>query len=323
MNHANPHIPALHNVLEQMRDALHLKQYSRYTEEAYIDWISRYVSFHHSCDPHNMGIKEIKVFLTHLAVEQNVAPSTQNQALSALLFLHLKVLKQTLPRRVHTFWAKQPQRLPTIMAPTEVQHVLAQLSGTYLLMAQLLYGSGLRVRECMRLRIKDLDVARHTITVRNSNGLEDRCTVMPLSLTLPLQHHLRKIKGLHDDALTRGYGRAYLPAALRECYPNADKEWEWHYVFPARKHALDPHSGHICRHHRNPSGLQKTVKQAVRKAEITKYVTCQTFRDSFAAHLLEMGYNIRIVQELLGHKNVKTTLKYTRVLPLQVKSPLD
>jgi integron integrase len=273
-----------------------------------------------------MGAEEIRAFLAHLATNGKVAASTQNQALSAILFLYREVLhKEIEPILVNS--AKRPERLPTVLTREEVVRVLSELMGTHKLMAQLLYGSGLRLMECVRLRVKDLDFEYKTITVRDGKGEKDRITPLPDSLFTPLQRQLERARLLHDEDMAAGFGRVYLPNALEKKYPNAATELSWQYLFPAPKCSLDPRSpGIMRRHHLEASGLQRSVKEAARKAEVHKHVTCHTFRHSFATHLLQSGYDIRTVQELLGHKDVRTTMIYTHVLQhggLAVKSPLD
>ena len=317
--------PTDKKLLDQVRDAIRLKHYSIRTEEAYVNWVKRYVLFHHKRHPTEMGASEVEAFLTHLAVNENVAASTQNQALSALLFLYREVLHKDLGP-IDALRAKEPKRLPTVLTKEEVHCVLGHLSGTHLLMAKLLYGSGLRLMECVRLRVKDLDFAQRIILVRDGKGEKDRVTMLPESLIVPLQDHLRLVKRTHEEDLTRGYGPVYLPYAPDRKYPNANKEWIWQYVFPANRLSVDPRSGVIRRHHLHESGLQKAVRAAAQAASIPKRVSPHTFRHSFATHLLEAHYDIRTVQELLGHKDVKTTMIYTHVLnkgPLAVRSPLD
>ncbi len=313
-------------LLDQVRDAIRVKHYSIRTEEAYVSWIRRYILFHDKQHPRAMGISEIEAFLTHLAVEQNVAASTQNQALAALLFLYREVLRKDLERPVDSVRAKRPQRLPTVLTPEEVFKVMGFLSGTHQLMAKLLYGSGLRLMECMRLRVKDVDFAQRQIIVRDGKGMKDRVTMLPEVLISSLQEHLRHVKLLHTSDLTTGYGSVYLPFALARKYPHANREWLWQWVFPSQRPSVDPRSGAVRRHHLDESGLQKAVRRAAQQAGISKRVSPHTFRHSFATHLLENGYDIRTVQELLGHKDVKTTMIYTHVLNrggLAVRSPLD
>jgi integron integrase len=313
-------------LLDQVRDAIRLKHYSIRTEQAYVDWIKRYILFHHKRHPKDMGSAEIEAFLTHLAVEQNVAASTQNQALSALLFLYRHVLKKDLEGPIDSVRAKKPKRLPTVLTKQETFKVMGFLSGTQQLMAKLLYGSGLRLLECIRLRVKDVDFAQHQIVVRDAKGHKDRVTMLPETVMTPLQEHLRHVKTVHDSDLAQGYGSVYLPYALERKYPNAHREWIWQYVFPASKRSKDPRTGAVRRHHVHESGLQKAVRKAAQRAGIDKHISCHTFRHSFATHLLENGYDIRTIQELLGHKDVKTTMIYTHVLNrggLAVRSPLD
>ncbi len=317
--------PRPKRLLDQVRDALRLKHYSIRTEDSYVDWIRRYILFHGKRHPNEMGAPEIEAFLTHLAVNEHVATSTQNQALSALLFLYREVLHKDLGP-IDALRARKPKRLPTVLTQDEVRRVFDHLSGTHQLMAKLLYGSGLRLMECLRLRVKDIDFAQRAIIVRDGKGEQDRVTMLPESLIAPLQKHLQYVKRLHEEDLAKGYGAVYLPYALERKYPNAEREWIWQYVFPSERLSVDPRSGIVRRHHLDESGLQKAVRRAARAAGITKPVSPHTFRHSFATHLLENGYDIRTVQEILGHKDVKTTMIYTHVLQrggLAVRSPLD
>ncbi len=312
-------------LLDRVRDAIRLKHYSIRTEETYVDWIKRYILFHHKRHPQKMGSSEIEAFLTHLAVDRNVAASTQNQALSALLFLYREVLKKDVGP-VDAVRAKKPKRLPTVLTEEEALKVIGFLSGTNRLMAKLLYGSGLRVTECVRLRVKDVDFTRQQILVRDGKGEKDRVTMLPAAVIPSLQEHLLHVRHIHERDVAEGYGNVYLPYALAEKYPNASQEWIWQYVFPAAGRSRDPRTGIVRRHHVGTSGLQKAIREAARKAGMQKRVTPHVFRHSFATHLLESGYDIRTVQELLGHKDVKTTMIYTHVLnrgPLAVRSPLD
>jgi integron integrase len=312
--------------LDQVRDAIRLKHYSIRTEEAYVNWIRRFILFHGKRHPKDMGGPEIEAFLTHLAVEGHVAASTQNQALSALLFLYRDVLHQELNYPIDAVRAKPSQHLPAVLTKDEVRQVIAQISGIHQLQAKLLYGSGLRLLECLRLRVKDLDFERRAIIVRDTKGDQDRVTMLPDSLVAPLEEHLLRVKRLHEQDLAQGYGAVYLPDALERKYPNASREWLWQYVFPSDQLSVDPRSGETRRHHLDESGLQKAVRAAARRAGLDKRVTCHTFRHSFATHLLENHYDIRTVQELLGHKDVRTTMIYTHVLQrggLAVRSPLD
>jgi len=285
-----------------MRDLLRLKHYSIRTEESYLNWIRRYILFHHKRHPKDMGRVEVEAFLTHLAVADHVAASTQNQAFSALLFLYREVLKIELDAPLDAIRAKQLARLPVVLTRAETRQVIDGMSGTYQLMAKLLYGSGLRLMECLRLRVKDIDFERHEIIVRDAKGGHERVTMLPASLVAPLQEHLKRVKLLHDQDLAAGHGQVYLPYALDRKYPNASREWGWQYVFPSDRLSIDPRSGITRRHHMDESNLQRAVKDAVRLAHLTKPASCHTFRHSFATHLLESGYDIRTVQELLGHK---------------------
>ncbi|HNT78227.1 MAG TPA: integron integrase, partial [Anaerolineae bacterium] len=301
------------------------KHYALRTEEAYVDWIRRFILFHHKRHPREMGAAEITAFLTHLAVVDNVAASTQNQALAALLFLYREVLQQDIGP-VEPVRAKKPQRLPVVLTREEVRQVLNQMQGTHQLMAKLLYGTGMRLMECVRLRVKDVDFARREILVRDGKGEKDRVTMLPESIIPALQAHLERVRQLHQRDLADGYGAVYLPYALERKYPNAAREWGWQYVFPASRISADPRTGAKRRHHTDESGLQKAVRAAAKAAGIVKPVGPHTFRHSFATHLLESGQDIRTVQELLGHADVKTTMIYTHVLnrgPLGVRSPLD
>ncbi len=312
-------------LLDRVRQAIRLKHYSYRTEQTYVSWIKRYILFHNKQHPRDMGVKEVQAFLGHLAVVDNVAASTQNQALSALLFLYKVVLEQEL-ESVDALRAKKTRYLPTVLTKPEVQAIINQMSGEYKLLAQLLYGTGLRLSEVLRLRVKDLDFAYQQIVVRDTKGQKGRVTMIPTTLTPFLQAHLKRVLCLHERDLEAGYGKVYLPFALDRKYPNAEAEWIWQYVFPSFCLATDPRTGIIRRHHLHESGLQKAVKQAVRQAKIYKKVGCHTFRHSFATHLLQNGYDIRTVQELLGHKDVKTTMIYTHVMNRGgrgVISPLD
>jgi integron integrase len=318
--------PDLAALLDQTREALRVKHYAIRTEQAYVDWIKRFIRYHANRHPRELGGAEVAAFLTYLAVDQHVAASTQNQALAALLFLYRDVLQQELLYPIDTVRAKESQHLPAVLTKEEVRRVIAQLSGIYQLLAKLLYGSGLRLLEALRLRVQDLDFERRAIIVRDTKGNEDRVTMLPDSLIEPLKEHLRRVKRLHEEDLAKGLGAVYLPDALDRKLPNAAREWLWQYVFPSDRLSVDPRSGAVRRHHADESGLQRAVRQAAQRAGIDKRVTCHTFRHSFATHLLENRYDIRTVQELLGHKDVKTTMIYTHVLQrggLAVRSPLD
>ncbi len=305
---------------------MRLKHYSRRTEESYVNWIKRYILFHNKRHPREMGAPEIGAFLTHLAVNEKVAASTQNQAFSALLFLYRQLLQIELPESIEAVRALRPRRLPTVLTPEETHRLLEQMTGTPQLMAQLLYGSGLRLMECVRLRVKDIDFARREIIVRDPKGRTDRVSLLPEKLIVPLQAHLQQVKQLHQNDLKRGCGSADLPSALSRKYPRASQEWGWQYVFPARGLSRHPETGQLCRHHLDESNLQKAVRAAAQRAGIDKPVGPHTLRHCFATHLLDRHYDIRTVQELLGHKDVKTTMIYTHVLNrggLAVRSPLD
>ncbi len=313
-------------LLDQTRDALRRNNYAYRTEQAYISWIKRYIFFHNLKHPQDLTERDIEAYLTHLAVQKKVAPSTQNQALAALQFLYRVVLKITLDEEILPLPARRSKHIPVVLSRQEVKAVLAQLSGTYLLICQLLYGCGLRVTECLTLRIQDLDFDRNEITVRSGKGNKDRRTMLPETVSHPLVRHLKEVKIAHDNALEEGYGAVALPHALGRKYSSAAQEWNWQYVFPDHKRSTDPRSGEVRRHHLHPSGLRRAVRAAAQKAGITKHVTPHVFRHSFATHLLEDGYDIRTVQELLGHADVKTTMIYTHVLNKGgrgVKSPLD
>lgn len=313
-------------LLDQVRDVIRLKHYSLRTEEAYLRWIKQYILFHHKRHPSELDAQDITAFLSHLAVDRQVAASTQNQAASAILFLYREVLARPIDWVDGIQKAKKPSRLPVVFTREEVRAVLARLDGTKWLMASLLYGSGLRLMECMRLRVKDVDFSYHQITVRDGKGSKDRITLLPLALNEPLRQHLSRVKALHEQDLKEGHGRVYLPFALARKYRNADREWAWQYVFPAAKCSTDPRSGREQRHHVREAVLQQAVKGAIRAARINKAGSCHTLRHSFATHLLEDGYDLRTIQELLGHKDVRTTMIYTHVLNRGgkgVRSPID
>jgi integron integrase len=322
----NTPIPRPRKLLEQVSDALRVKHYSYQTEKSYLLWIRRFILFHNKRHPKEMGGEEINAFLTHLAVEGKVAASTQNQALSALLFLYREVLHLELDLDLDAVRAKRSRYLPTVLTPEEVKAIIVHLSGIHRLVVQVLYGSGLRLAEAQQLRVKDVDFNQRQLVIRNSKGMESRLTMLPETLVEPLQEHLLWAKRQHQQDLEQGYGSVYLPFALERKYPNAEREWSWQYVFPAERLSQDPRTGITRRHHLHESGLQRAIKQAVQKTGIPKRVSCHTFRHSFATHLLQNGYDIRTVQELLGHKDVKTTMIYTHVLNKGgrgVRSPLE
>jgi integron integrase len=313
-------------LLDQVRELIRIRHYSIRTEQAYVQWIRRFILFHGKRHPREMGAPELTAFLSDLAVQRNVAASTQNQALHAILFLYRDVLKIDLPWLNEVQRAKKPLRLPIVFTREEVKALLAQLQGTTWLMATLTYGSGLRLLECLKLRVKDVDLHYKQLLVRDAKGQKDRVTMLPNSLIDPMRTHLARIRQLHENDLREGFGRVYLPQALAAKYPTADREWGWQYVFPSSRRSIDPRSGIECRHHAAEDALQRAVKQALRKANIVKPGTVHTLRHSFATHLLESGYDIRTVQELLGHADVKTTMIYTHVLNpggRGVLSPVD
>src|SRR5437868_7953195 len=317
-------------LLERVRDVIRVKHYSLRTERTYCDWIERFIRFHRMRHPSEMGAAEVGEFLTHLARDGHVAASTQNQALSALLFLYKQVLKEEIGWLEDVERAKKPARLPVVLTRDEVHKIFAHLHGTPRLMAGLLYGSGLRLMECVRLRVKDVDFGYARITVRDGKDGKDRVTMLPVNLAPPLQRHLEKGEVQHEQDLEDGFGEVFLPYALTRKFPYAGRDWVWQYVFPSSRLSTDPQSHHANptkrRHHIDESALQQAVKKAVRESGINKPASCHTLRHSFATHLLENGYDIRTVQELLGHKHVETTMIYTHVLNkpgIGVRSPLD
>jgi integron integrase len=303
-----------------------VKHYSIRTEQSYVDWINRYILFHGKRHPKDLGARDLEAFLTHLAVAGKVAAATQNQAKSALLFLYREVLEIALPWLDNVTQAKAPKRLPVVLTVKEVQAVMAGMSGTHALIARLLYGSGMRLMEAVRLRVKDVEFSRREILIREGKGFKDRVTMLPDAVIEPLLRHLEKVKMLHEEDLALGHGEVYLPYALDKKYPNAGREWGWQYVFPSRNLSVDPRSGKQRRHHVDEKGVQRAMKQAVQDAGLVKSATPHTLRHSFATHLLQSGYDIRTVQELLGHSDVSTTMIYTHVLNKGgrgVMSPLD
>ena len=321
---ANPsHAPKL---LDQVRGKIRLKHYSIRTEQAYVDWIKRFILHFDKRHPRELGAAEVEAFLTHLAVAGNVAAATQNQAKSALLFLYREVLETELPWLDNVERARAPKRLPVVLTREEVQGVLGRLTGTHWLIASLLYGAGLRIMEALRLRVKDVDFTRKEILVRDGKGFKDRVTMLPAALAAPLAEHLERVKALHGRDLAAGRGAVYLPYALERKYPGAARDWAWQYVFPSANLSADPRTGIERRHHLQDQAVQRAMRQAVRDAGVNKPATPHTLRHSFATHLLEGGYDIRTVQELLGHADVSTTMIYTHVLNQGgrgVRSPLD
>jgi integron integrase len=313
--------------MDQARQVLRYHHYAYRTEQTYCDWIVRYIRFHGSTvHPRDMGKAEIEAFLSHLAARDKVSVATQRQALNALVFLYRDVLDQPIEGKIEPVRAKRHGRLPVVMTQDEVQEVLAQMEGTHLLMAKLLYGGGLRLMECVRLRVKDLDFGRSVIYVHSAKGGKNRNTLFPKSLHEDMRKQVEKVRQLHEKDVAEGHGEVYLPESLARKYRHAAREFRWQYIFPSKKLSEDPRSGVIRRHHVLESGLQKAVKTAVDRARITKRVSCHTFRHCFATHLLENGVNIRVVQELMGHADVKTTEIYTHVMQKNltaVISPLD
>jgi integron integrase len=286
-------------LLDQVRDAIQLKHYSSRTSESYVHWIRRYILFHNKRHPKDMGTPEIEAFLTYLAVKENIAASTQNQALSALLFLYREVLRQDIAFVPNSIRAQKPRRLPTVLTKEEVQKVIGLMTGIHQLMAKLLYGSGLRLMECVQLRVKGIDFGQSQIVVRDGKGMTDRVTMLPNSLIEPLQEQLQRVKRLHEKDLAKGYGRVYLPFALGRKYANANREWVWQYVFTSDILSKDRRTGVMRRHYLHETSLQRAVRVAARRAGLNKRVSYHTFRHSFATHLLQNGYDIRTVQELL------------------------
>ncbi|MBI2502300.1 MAG: integron integrase [Candidatus Latescibacteria bacterium] len=313
-------------LLDQVREVIQLKHYSRKTEKSYVGWIKRFILFHGKRHPREMGKAEIEAYLTYLAQDRKVATATQNQAFNAILFLYRNVLQVELDGAIDAVRARRPARLPTVLTRGEVHVVLDAVSGPQQLVVQLLYGCGLRLMEGLRLRVKDIDFGLNQLVIRDAKGMKDRVTMLPELLRGSLQKQLLRTCLLHEKDLARGYGRVVLPYALGRKYPGADREWGWQYVFPATRLYQERETGIVRRHHLHESGVQKALRLATRIAGIAKPVHCHTFRHSFATHLLEAGYDIRTVQELLGHNDVSTTMIYTHVLNrggLAVRSPLD
>ena len=313
-------------LIAQVRQALRLRHYSRRTEEVYVGWVRRFVRYCGMRHPAELGAVEVRAFLTALATERVVAAATQNQAASALGFLYREVLRQPLGELGDVVRAKEPGRLPVVLSKDEVSRVIGRLSGSPKLVAMLLYGSGLRLLEGLRLRVKDIDFGRREVVVRGGKGDRDRVTMLPQLVRDPLVEHLRKVERWHRQDLAIGGGGVELPGALGRKLPGAEREWAWQWVFPAARRHRDATTGDVRRHHLHETVVQRAMKQAVRDAGIPRRATCHTLRHSFATHLLEAGYDIRTVQELLGHRDVRTTLIYTHVLNrggLGVRSPAD
>jgi integron integrase len=322
----NTPTPQPPKLLDQLRDRIRIKHYSVRTETQYVQWVRRFILFHGKRHPRELGAADVEAFLSHLAVEGKVAAATQNQALSALLFLYKEVLGIDLPWLDGITRAKRPQHLPVVLTREEVRAVLSRMQGLYALMAGLLYGTGMRLMECVRLRVKDVEFAQRQIVIRDGKGGKDRVTMLPESLTGALQAQLKQRRMLFEDDQKVGKATVYLPDALARKYPNAAAEWGWQYVFPSGSYSIDPRSGEERRHHLDEKLLQRAMRKAVLAAGIAKPATPHTLRHSFATHLLERGQDIRTIQELLGHKDVQTTMIYTHVMNKGgrgVISPLD
>src|ERR671919_2266589 len=303
-------------LLDDVRRVLRLHHYSMHTERSYVEWIVRFVRFHGMRSRQDLFPAEPKIeaFLTDLAMNGNVAPATQNQAMNALVFLYKRVLNHALPGSINAVRADKKVNVPVVMTREEVAAVISLMDGTAQVVAKLLYGSGLRIMEAVRLRVKDIDYQMKQLIVRAGKGDKDRFTTFPATLTPLLQNHLARVKALHQQDLAQGHGEVYLPHALARKYPHTAKEWGWQYVFPARDVAVDPRSGITRRHHVDPSVINKAIKAAVRRAGLTKHISAHTFRHSFATHLLQRGTDIRTIQQLLGHNDAATTMIYTHVL---------
>ena len=312
--------------LEETENAIRLRHLSLSTEKTYLGWITRFKTFLKDRDPNSLEVSDMKNYLTHLARFGRVSASTQNQAFNALLFLYRHILHKEVDELTSVPRAKRKMNLPIVLSRDEVKGLLSHLNGVYLLMAQLMYGCGLRLMECLRLRIQDIDFENNLLMVRSGKGKKDRSLMLPEKIKEDLSKHMASVKEIHDQDLKLGYGDVFLPDALDKKYQNAPKEWGWQWVFPADKLSVDPRSGKVMRWHVHPSAIQRAVKEAVIKANLPKRASCHTLRHSFATHLLEAGHNIRTIQELLGHKHVNTTMIYTHVLrkkPSEIRSPLD
>lgn len=315
-------------LLDEIRQVLRLHHYSIHTERTYCRWIRQFVRYHGMTSRADLadGEKKIEMFLTHLAVDRNVAPATQNQAMNALVFLYKKVLKLILDESINAVRAAKKNNVPVVMTREEVTKVIVHMEGMSQLVAKLLYGSGLRIAEALRLRIQDIEFEMKSLTVRSGKGAKDRITTFPVSVIPMLKNHLAKVKAIHEGDLSKGFGEVYLPYALARKYPAAAKEWQWQYVFPSRNLSKDPRSNKIRRHHIDPSVINKAIRTAARKTGLTKRISAHTFRHSFATHLLQRGTDIRTIQALLGHSDISTTMVYTHVLQQGghgVISPLD
>jgi integron integrase len=312
--------------LDEVRNVIRLRHYSLSTERTYLGWISRFKTYMRDREPQLLEANDVKKYLTHLALRDRVSASTQNQAFNALLFLYSHILHVKMDDFTSVVRAKRKMNLPSVLSRDEVKKILSSLDGPYLLMAQLMYGCGLRLMECLRLRIKDVDFENDLLMVRSGKGQKDRSLMMPGKVKEDLVRHVASAKEIHDQDVKMGYGEVSLPDALEKKYPGAPKEWGWQWVFSAEKLSVDPRSGKVMRWHIHPSTIQRAVKEAVMKAGLPKKASCHTLRHSFATHLLEAGHNIRTIQELLGHKHVNTTMIYTHVIrrkPYEISSPLD
>ena len=327
VNIRNPHGAAkAPKLLDRLREALRARHYSRRTEETYCQWVKRFIFFHNVRHPAEMAEPELNAFLTNLAVKEHVSASTQNLALSALLFLYRHVIGWEVGDLGEVIRALKPSRRPVVMTREEVKAVLNRLTGDKRLIASLMYGAGLRLMECLRLRVQDVEFSRNEITVRDGKGAKDRITMLPESLKEPLREHLQEVRKIHEKDLAAGWGRVQMPNALDRKYPHAPADWRWQWIFPQEKRWKNPHTGEQGRHHVDESLVQRAVQNAVAEAGLTKRASSHTFRHSFATHLLESGYDIRTIQELLGHNDVKTTMVYTHLLnrgPTGVRSPMD
>jgi integron integrase len=313
-------------LLDQVRSVLRVKHYSYRTEQSYIHWIKRYIYFHNKTHPKDLNGKDIAKFISYLALKEKVSSNTQNQALCALVFLYKQVFGLDMGEFPEIHWAKKPKKIPVVFTKQEVKTVLNNLKGMHWTMAMLLYGSGLRLTECLQLRVKDIDFEYKQLSIRDGKGDKDRVTILPEILNTPLKKQIEYVEGLFEEDIKNGYDSVYMPFALERKYPNAGRELGWRFVFPSDYISQDPRSGIKRRHHIHETVLPKAVKRAIRKSGITKQASCHTFRHSFATHLLEDGYDIRTVQELLGHSNVNTTMIYTHVMNkggMGVKSPGD
>jgi integron integrase len=312
--------------LEDAKNAIRLRHFSLSTEKTYLGWIARFKTFLKDRDPHLLDSNDMKNYLTHLALHGRVSASTQNQAFNALLFLYRHALHKEVDDLTSVVRAKRKMNLPTVLSRDEAKSLLSHLNGVYLLMGQLMYGCGLRLMECLRLRIKDIDIENNLLMVRSGKGEKDRALVLPEKIREELVKHVASVKEIHDQDMKMGFGEVSLPDALDKKYPNAPREWGWQWLFPAEKLSVDPRTGKVMRWHIHPSAIQRAVKDAVMKANLPKMASCHTLRHSFATHLLEAGHNIRTIQELLGHKHVNTTMIYTHVIrkkPSEIMSPLD